>query len=70
MNYYQIPLNTAIEDLNAKQINIIKYGSDTEIEYSITSKDGRKHLRKSQIEGLVTKLSRLFLETSSEEMRQ
>lgn len=70
MNHYQIPLNTAIEDLSAKQINIIKYGSDDEIEYSITSKDGRKHLRKGQIEGLVTKLGRLFLETSSEEMRQ
>lgn len=70
MNHYQIPLNTAIEDLSAKQINIIKYGSDDEIEYSITSKDGRKHLRKSQIEGLVTKLGRLFLETTSEEMRQ
>ena len=70
MNHYQIPLNTAIEDLSAKQLNIIKYGSDDEIEYSITSKDGRKHLRKSQIEGLVTKLGRLFLETTSEEMRQ
>lgn len=70
MNHYQIPLNTAIEDLSNKQINIIKYGSDEEIEYSITSKDGRKHLRKSQIEGLVTKLGRLFLETTSEEMRQ
>lgn len=70
MNHYQIPLNTAIEDLSAKQINIIKYGSDDEIEYSITSKDGRKHLRKGQIEGLVTKLGRLFLETTSEEMRQ
>lgn len=70
MNHYQIPLNTAIEDLSNKQINIIKYGSDEEIEYSITSKDGRKLLRKSQIEGLVTKLGRLFLETTSEEMRQ
>ena len=70
MNHYQIPLNTAIEDLSAKQINIIKYGSDDKIEYSITSKDGRKHLRKGQIEGLVTKLGRLFLETTSEEMRQ
>ena len=48
----------------------IDVGSDDEIEYSITSKDGRKHLRKGQIEGLVTKLGRLFLETTSEEMRQ
>ncbi len=70
MNHYQIPLNVAIEDLTAKQINIIKYGSSEEIEYSIKSKDGRNHLRKNQIEGLVTKLGRLFLETNSEEMRQ
>ncbi len=70
MNHYQIPLNVAIEDLTTKQINIIKYGSSEEIEYSIKSKDGRNHLRKNQIEGLVTKLGRLFLETNSEEMRQ
>lgn len=70
MNHYQIPLNIAIEDLTTKQINIIKYGSSEEIEYSIKSKDGRNHLRKNQIEGLVTKLGRLFLETNSEEMRQ
>ncbi len=70
MNHYQIPLNVAIEDLTTKQINIIKYGSSEEIEYSIKSKDGRNHLRKNQIEGLVTRLGRLFLETNSEEMRQ
>ncbi len=70
MNHYQISLNVAIEDLTTKQINIIKYGSSEEIEYSIKSKDGRNHLRKNQIEGLVTKLGRLFLETNSEEMRQ
>lgn len=70
MNHYQIPLNVAIEDLTTKQINIIKYGSSEEIEYSIKSKDGRNHLRKNQIEGLITKLGRLFLETNSEEMRQ
>ncbi len=70
MNHYNISLNEPIEDLSTKQMNIIKYGSTEEIEYQIISKDGRKHLRKSQIEGLVTKLGRLFLETTSEEMRQ
>lgn len=70
MNYFKIPLNQAIEDLTLKQMEIIKYGTDEEIEYVQISKNGQKHFRKTAIEGLITKLSRLFLETNSEEMRQ
>lgn len=70
MNYFKIPLNQAIEDLNFKQMEIIKYGTDEEIEYTQISRNGQKHFRKTTIEGLITKLSRLFLETNSEEMRQ
>ena len=70
MNHYQIPLDTAIEDLSEKQMKIIKYGTENEIEYTLISKDNQKYHRRGMIEGLVTKLARLYLETNSDEMRQ
>lgn len=70
MNHYQIPLDTAIEDLSEKQMKIIKYGTESEIEYTLVSKDNQKYHRRGMIEGLVTKLARLYLETNSDEMRQ
>ena len=70
MNHYQIPLDTAIEDLGEKQMKIIKYGTENEIEYTLISKDNQKYHRRGMIEGLVTKLARLYLETNSDEMRQ
>ena len=70
MNHYQIPLDTAIEDLSEKQMKIIKYGTESEIEYTLISKDNQKYHRRGIIEGLVTKLARLYLETNSDEMRQ
>ena len=70
MNYYKIPINVPIEELSSSQIEIIKYGSDEEIEYTQLSKTGKKYFRKNAIEGLVTRLSRLFLNAQSEELRQ
>lgn len=70
MKHKKIPLDVAIEDLNEKQMNIIKYGTNEEFNYVLTSKEGRKYERHSSVEGLITKLSRLYIETSSEEMRQ
>lgn len=70
LNHYRIPQDVAINDLTKEQIEIIKYGAKEEIEYVLISKDGNKHTRRNKIEGLITKLARLFLETTSEEMRQ
>lgn len=70
LNHYRIPQDVAISDLTKEQIEIIKYGAKEEIEYVLISKDGNKHTRRNKIEGLITKLARLFLETTSEEMRQ
>lgn len=70
MNHYKIPLNVDICDLTPTQMNIIKYGSKEEIEYIIYSKQGKKNERRGIVEGLLNKLSRLYIETSSEEMRQ
>ncbi len=69
LNHYKIPLNVAIEDLNEKQIDIIKFGSNEEIEYT-TIKNGKKHLRKNIVEGLIPKLQRLYNGAMNEEIRQ
>lgn len=70
MKYYKIPLDKPIEDFTEEQMNIIKFGSNDEIEYELNSKSDKKHFRKSMIEGFINKLSRLYSETTSEEMRQ
>ena len=70
MNHFQIPLNVAIEDLSDQQMKIIQYGSGEEIEFSLLSKDGNRYFRRAVVEGLVTKLARLYVETTSDEMRQ
>ena len=69
LNYYKIPLNEAIEDLSEKQIEIIKYGSEEEIEY-VQVKNGAKHQRKSVVEGVIPKLTRLYNGAANEEVRQ
>lgn len=70
LNHYRIPQDVAINDLTKEQIEIIKYGAKEEIEYVLISKDGNKYTRRHKIGGLITKLARLFLETTSDEMRQ
>lgn len=68
-NYYKIPLNVAIEDLSEKQMEIIKFGSKEEVEYTVV-KNGKKHDKKNIIEGLVSRISRLYVGASNEELRQ
>ena len=70
MNHFEIPLETAIEDLSEKQMKIIMYGTEQPIEYSLISKEGQTYFRRAPIEGLVSRLARLYVETASDEMRQ
>ena len=70
MNHFEIPLETAIEDLSEKQMKIIMYGTEQPIEYSLVSKEGQTYFRRAPIEGLVSRLARLYVETASDEMRQ
>lgn len=62
---YGIDLDKPIEKLTKKQIEIILYGSDQPIEYSITSSSGNKFSRNDYIEGVKTLIERRFVETTS-----
>ncbi|MEG2328541.1 excinuclease ABC subunit UvrA [Anaerorhabdus sp.] len=62
---YGIDLDKPIEKLTKKQIEMILYGSDQPIEYSITSSSGNKFSRNDYIEGVKTLIERRYVETTS-----
>ncbi|WP_029905797.1 excinuclease ABC subunit UvrA [Mycoplasmopsis opalescens] len=69
LKYYQIDKDTPIEDLSEDELNIIKYGSPDELEYVLTSINGNQIRRNKFIEGILTKIERQYMETSSEAIR-
>ncbi|MGZ9432418.1 excinuclease ABC subunit UvrA [Mycoplasma sp. 613B] len=69
LNYYDIDINKPINELSEEQIDILKYGSEHEISYTIKSESGNKYNRIRRIEGLLERIERKYLETSSEDIR-
>ena len=71
LDYYNIPLDKPLEDLDDEQIEIIKHGSYEEIQYSRKAANSGSVLESNrQIEGIVDKIERKYHETTSEEMRK
>ncbi|EGV00126.1 excinuclease ABC subunit A [Mycoplasmopsis columbina SF7] len=68
--YYNIDLNTPIEDLSKEDLDIVKYGSKEEIEFVLVSVNGNKIRRTKFIEGILNKIERQYIETSSEKIRE
>ncbi|MEA4115472.1 excinuclease ABC subunit UvrA [Mycoplasma sp. 744] len=68
-NYYEIDLNTPIEDFNKNDLDIIKYGSKEELEFEVINSKGEIKRRKKIIEGILTKIERQYYETSSDKIR-
>ncbi|MBN3535005.1 excinuclease ABC subunit UvrA [Mycoplasma procyoni] len=69
LNKYNIDPKLPIKKLTKDQIEIIKYGSDEEIEYTLASESGNKYKRIKAIDGIITKIEKRYLETSSEDLR-
>ncbi len=67
--FYDIDLNTPLEDLSKKEMDIILFGSEDEIEYRLESKSGNKYDKRAMIEGLAEKIERKHLNSSSEMVR-
>ncbi|MGY6172419.1 excinuclease ABC subunit UvrA [Candidatus Mycoplasma pogonae] len=70
LSYYNIDKNISIEDLPAKDIEILKNGSKEEISYTVKTEGGTKYNRFKVIEGVLNRVERKYLETSSDELRQ
>ncbi|MDD4705805.1 MAG: excinuclease ABC subunit UvrA [Bacilli bacterium] len=68
--HFNIDLKKPVKDLTKKEINILFYGTDIELEFEYTSKNGNKRFTKDSYEGIVTNLERRYLETSSGWIRE
>lgn len=66
---YKVDLNTPWEKLSKKSQDIVLYGSPEVIDYVLTSVNGNKMHRVQKIEGVKTRIERLYAETQSEWMR-
>ncbi|QZE12086.1 excinuclease ABC subunit UvrA [Mycoplasma sp. Ms02] len=69
LDYYDIPVDLPISDMTKKQIEIISYGSTEEIEFVLETVNGNKVRRSKMIEGIINKIERQYIETSSEQVR-
>ena len=67
---YNIPLDIPWNELKEEQKHIILYGSDRPFKYVLTSSSGNKNNRNGYIEGVKTKIERLYSDTNSEWMRE
>ena len=69
-NLYKVPMDKPWEDLTKEQQNIVLYGSPVAHQYKLTSSSGNTMHRNQIIEGMKTKLERLYRETTSDWMRE
>ena len=69
-NLYKVPMDKPWEDLTKEQQNIVLYGSPVVHQYKLTSSSGNTMNRNQIIEGMKTKLERLYRETTSDWMRE
>ncbi len=67
---YDIPLDKPWNKLKEKDKQIILYGSPEVLDYTLTSVNGNKMHRVQQIEGVKTRIERLYRETQSAWMSQ
>lgn len=70
LDYYKIPKDVPFKELNEKQVDLILNGSKEPISYKITSVSGIVKKSTGFIEGIKTKIERLYNETSSEFNRE
>ena len=66
---YDISLDTPWEELNKEQQNIILFGSTKEHQYTLKSSSGNVMRRTGYIEGIKTRIERLYNDTGSDWMR-
>ena len=69
LKYYGISKDIPYRKLTSEQREIILYGSKTPIQYKVTSASGNV-MNRTGIEGIKTKIDRLYLSTTSEFMRE
>lgn len=66
---YKIDMDVPFSQLTDDQQRIIFYGSDRPLNYKITTRSGNQITRNGYVEGVKTRIERLYLETNSEMAR-
>ena len=69
-NYYNIDPNKPLRDYTRKELDIILYGSKDKIDFKYVSKSGNVRYVTDYYEGIINKLERLHLETTSNWRRE
>lgn len=70
MDYYHISYDTPWKDLPKEHQDLILYGSKEPIERVITTSGGNRNIRRGYIEGVKTRIERLYAETGSKWMSE
>lgn len=68
--YYNIDINKPLKDFTRKELDIILYGSKDKIDFKYVSKNGNVRYVSDYYEGIINKLERLHLETTSNWRRE
>lgn len=69
-SYYNIDVNKPLKDFTRKELDIILYGSKDKIDFKYVSKNGNIRYVTDYYEGIINKLERLHLETTSNWRRE
>jgi excinuclease ABC subunit A len=67
---YNIDLDKPFKDLSEYEKKIVLYGSDKPFKYILTSSSGNQNHRNDYIEGVKTKIERLYNQSTSEWLRE
>ena len=70
MDHYHISYDTPWKDLPKEHQDLILYGSKEPIERVITTSGGNRNIRRGYIEGVKTRIERLYAETGSKWMSE
>lgn len=68
--YYNIDIKKPLKDFTRKELDIILYGSSDKIDFKYVSKNGNVRYVTDYYEGIINKLERLHLETTSNWRRE
>lgn len=69
-DYYEISIDTPLNKLSKRQMDILLYGAKDLISYQIYSKSGNTMKKTEMIEGICTLIERRFMETTSSMARE
>ena len=70
LDHYHISIDTPIEQIGKHEMDMLLYGADEPIAYTLYSRSGNVTKKTEYIEGVVTLIERRYMETSSSMSRE